>query len=149
MEDPQSDEFFAVRFRWVVQLANTTLRPSFAERLPLNFHFVEDDAGNFNFLNIRRLSRLNRKYVRGGSFFHVKRPDDLVDWDGKRPLLLMITTQRGRERELIDLAAALPRGSVEVFVTFGYLSHPAILLREFGINVVPAYFDRDVKEIAL
>ncbi len=149
MEKPQTDEFFIKRFSEVVKLAKTILRPKFINNLPLNFHFVETEEHQYNFLNIRRIARLSRKYVRGGSFFHVRKIEDLVGWDGKTPILLKITTQRGKEGDLIELATALPKGNAEVFVTFGYLSHPAILFREFGVTIVPAYFNREVKEIQI
>jgi hypothetical protein len=149
MENPQIDEFFRKRFSEIVKIGNTILKPKFMSKMPLNFHLVETDDQQYNFLNIRRITRLNRKYVRGGSFFHVRKIEDLVGWDGKTDILLKITTQRGKEGDLIELASALPKGNAEVFVTFGYLSHPAILLREFGVTIVPAYFNREVKEIQI
>lgn len=148
-EDPQDDEFFRKRFSDIVKISNTILKPKFINNLPLNVHFVETDEHQYNFLNIRRIARLNKKYVRGGSFFHVRKREDLFGWDGKTPILLRISTQRGKEVELIGLAGELPKGNVEVFATFGYLSHPAIILREFGVNIVPAYFNREVKEIQI
>jgi hypothetical protein len=116
----------------------------------LNFHFVEDNKKEFSFLNIRRINRLTKKYIiRGGSYFHVRKLQDLAGWDGRKDILLTITTERGKERELIALARALPKGNVAVHITFGYLSHPAILLREFGINVVPVYLNREIKEFQI
>lgn len=149
IEVPQDDKFFTSRISKLVHITHSILLPTLGENLPLNCHFVETEDEEFNFLNIRRIARVNRKYVRGGSFFHVRRLEDLAGWDNKTPILLRLTTQRGKEKELIELANYLPKGSFEVYVTFGYLSHPAILLREFGVNVVPAYFDREIKEITL
>jgi hypothetical protein len=87
--------------------------------------------------------------VRGGSFFHVRDIEDLSNWDGKTPILLKISVQRGMEKNLINLAEALPKGNSEVYICFGYLSHPALLLREFGVNLVPAYFDREIITLKL
>jgi hypothetical protein len=128
----------------VIKICDEIIRPKFSGNLPLNFHFVETKSGNWNFLNIRRMVRLSKRYTRGGSFFHVRNINDLAGWDGKTPILLKLTVSRGDEKKLIDLAEALPKGSAEVFICFGYLSHPAIMMREFGVNLVPAYFDREI-----
>jgi len=127
------------------------LRKDFQPHLPLNFHFIESKENKTAFLNIRRLnikrkSFENKRYVRDGSFFYVKNEEDLHGWDGRTPILLRLTTERGKEREFIQLASLLPK-NVDVFINFGWLSHPAMILRECGIHVIPAYLQRDIKII--
>jgi len=127
------------------------LESDFAVHLPLNFHFVETEDGKIAFLNIRRLNikRRNfesRRYTRDGSFFHVRNNEDLVGWDRKSPILLRLSTDRGKEKEFISLALQLPK-NVDIYINFGWLSHPAMILREYGVNVIPAYLDRNIKTI--
>lgn len=144
-EEPVQFDFLKERLNKVINICNKIIYPHFkADSFPLNFHFVETVNNDFVFLNIRKIIRHKKRYVRGGSFFHVSNIDDLKGWDEKTPILLKINVPRGQEKQLISLAKALPKGNCEVFICFGYLSHPAILMREFGVDVVPAYFDREI-----
>lgn len=143
-ENPEDLEMLKKWCQKVNQICNKIIRPKFKENLPLNFHFIEAIDGKWNFLNIRRMVRLSKRYVRGGSFFYVRNINDLAGWDGKTSILLKLSVARGEEKNLVELAEALPKGNIEVYICFGYLSHPAIMMREFGINIVPAYFNREI-----
>ena len=117
----------------------------------LNFHFVETKIGKIAFLNIRRLNIKrdlfkDSRYVRDGSFFYVRNEEDIEGWDGKTPILLRATSERGEEKKFINLAYHLPK-NVDVYVCFGWLSHPAMVLREYGVHIIPAYLNRDIKLI--
>lgn len=127
------------------------LKDFFFSHLPLNFHFIETQEGKIAFLNIRRLNIKrkmfeNRRYVRDGSFFHVRNEEDLEDWDERSPILLRLSTERGKEKDFISLALNLPK-NVDIYINFGWLSHPAMILREYGVHVIPAYLDRNIKTI--
>ena len=127
------------------------LERDFQPHLPLNFHFVETESGKIAFLNIRRLNIKrkmfeNRRYIRDGSFFHVRNEEDLEGWDGRSPILLRLSTERGKEKEFINLALNLPK-NVDIYINFGWLSHPAMILREYGVHVIPAYLDRKIKVV--
>ena len=126
------------------------LKNDFVKHLPLNFHFIENKNEEIAFLNIRRLSIKrnlfkDKRYVRDGSFFYVSNEKDLQGWDGT-PILLRVSTERGKEKDLIRLASKLPK-DVDIYINFGWLSHPAMILREFGIHIIPAYLKRDIKII--
>lgn len=148
--EPLSFDFFESRLDKFKAL-HYKLINDFQSHLPLNFHFIESKENKIAFLNIRRLNikrKLfeDRRYVRDGSFCYVKNEDDLNGWDGRTPILLRLSTERGKEKEFIKLASLLPK-DVDIFINFGWLSHPAMILRECGVHVIPVYLQRDIKII--
>lgn len=72
-----------------------------------------------------------------GDIFEVKKVEDIKRWDRKKDLLLSITIDRENDIELIKLIEEIKPHKKEVFITYGLLSHPAIVLREFGIKTIP------------
>lgn len=119
--------------------AVSLIRNRFAASLPLNVHFVEDDSGQFFFLNIRRGNWVDFQ-VRGvEDMFVVKSVEDLSRWSGDIPLRLQITTERGQENSIVKLAERLSEIDSPVFADFGVLSHPAMVLREYGVHPIPTY----------
>jgi hypothetical protein len=48
---------------------------------------------------------------------------------------------------LSELALRLPKREGLVYIDFGLLSHPAIVLREFGVQLHPAYLTHEKIEI--
>jgi len=123
------------------------LRAQFAEQLPANFHFVEDAAGNWNFLNCRPAHQPPKLASFDRARAHlVERPEDLSDWDGHSPILLRVRTARGREKEIVPLAALLANLKVPIYAQFGYLSHPAMVLRAHGVKLSPACFEEGSAE---
>ena len=123
-----------------------TIRSDLAEHLPLNIHFVHDGKEGLYFLNIRPTDELDlanfgtnpKGLFRKSRLYAVATLDQLEAWDGETHLLLSATRDRQLFAEFVRLAEQLRlRGVRRVFCTFGVLSHPAILLRELGIEVVP------------
>lgn len=116
------------------------LRRDFQSQLPINVHFVEDNSQKWHFLNVRAGFRATDS----DTGLHVSEPypvasiDDLNHWDGVRPLLFRATTERGNESSLHELLRILRRRTSTVYVEFGLLSHPAIVMREFGFTVLSA-----------
>lgn len=115
-----------------------TLRRSWIINCGTNFHFVQDENGNFFFLNHRELSG-------SPEWNSVKKPltiicskEDLTSWKGG-DILLKINLKRGEEGLLAEYIPFLKDHDCKVYVQFGILSHPAILLREMGIRVYPEY----------
>lgn len=148
--EPLVFNFLETRLKSFFEFHNR-LQTDFKNHLPLNFHFIETHNGKIAFLNIRRLNikrKLfeNRRYIRDGSFFHVRDEEDLEGWDERSPILLRLSTERGKEKDLINLALSLPK-NVDIYINFGWLSHPAMVLREYGVHVIPAYLDRNIKTI--
>ncbi len=126
---------------WAARLLSFAkrLRNDFESDLPLNLHFVEDARGEWHFLNIRTGFMYEKSGHNGQTLHCVRNKQDLKRWDGKKALLLRVTSKRGSEREMLPLIEALQNITAEIYVDFGILSHPAMLLREYGINVRPRY----------
>ena len=116
------------------------LRRDFQAILPLNFHFVEDSEGRWYFLNIRRGFELDIPAVTQRQPHIVSEASDLEQWDGQSPILIRFPTPRGAERQILAIAERLPkRNRYPILVDFGLLSHPAMILRELGFQLVPSY----------
>lgn len=124
------------------------LRKLFSCDLPLNFHFVSDGKQDY-FLNCRRTHHISWENRYGGSIQRVESVADCRRWDGKSAILFRPKLQRGEELFLFQFVPFLRNLSVPVFVEFGILSHPAIMLREMGIPVVPYFLYHDYFEISL
>lgn len=133
------------------------IRRDFQQDLPINVHFISDRSDEFYFLNIRptgTLEVVNFGRVEAGEtykenrYFTVNTPDDVAGWDGVSNVLVDSVADRGHETRIASVAAALKRGGIDtVFCTFGLLSHPAIVLREFGLRVVPLYIEHDTQRL--
>lgn len=64
--------------------------------------------------------------------------EDFTSWKGG-DVLLKIDLKRGEEGLLAEYIPFFKAHDCKVYVQFGILSHPAILLREMGIRVFPEY----------
>jgi hypothetical protein len=124
---------------WAEKLRHvaTTIRSKLATQLPLNLHCVSEDYVTWQFLNLRRGRAVSSPVTGIQRFLVVTTPVDMQAWDGVSPILLRVTTHRGGENEILRLIPQLPGDPNMVYVEFGALSHPAILLREFGIDPIP------------
>lgn len=127
---------------WQSRLDNiiNNLREEFFHLLPLNFHFVEVDSGNWNFLNIRPGFTLELPYLAHSEPHIIKSKKDIFSWDEVSPLQFSISFDRGTDENLLEMINLLPESKGQaVVVDFGLLSHPAMILREYGYNLVPNY----------
>ena len=124
------------------------LREIFSRDLPLNFHFVSDGDQDY-YLNCRRTSRIFWEDRYGGPVQIIENMDDCSRWDGKSGILFRPKLHRGEEFLLFQFAPFLKSLPVPIFVEFGILSHPAIMLRELGISVIPYFLHHDYFEIPL
>lgn len=124
--------------------ARRILERKFSAHLPLNAHFIADDSSEWSFLNIRKIKQLKRISThRRGTYHIVTSINDLKSWDQRKPILLQLVTERGTEKDLIKLLPYLPRERDKLYISFGLLSHPAIVLREYGLNPIPVYSSHD------
>lgn len=122
----------------------STLRSDLLDALPINIHFIETNTHDWNFLNIRsgysseeQTATIGRN--KPSNCYIAKSIQDLSLWNGKTPLVLSFPIERGKEYDVISIAKQLPtHHSKTVYVEFGLLSHPAIILRELGFNVLPS-----------
>uniref|UniRef100_UPI00405773C6 PEP/pyruvate-binding domain-containing protein n=1 Tax=Agathobacter sp. TaxID=2021311 RepID=UPI00405773C6 len=104
----------------------------------VNFHFVSDDEKLY-FLNKRNTKQITLDFVADGNMAEIKSKADILKWDKKSPVLLKLDLKRGQEGTLEEYATRFREHGTKVYIEFGMLSHPAIFLRELGIDVYPLY----------
>ena len=75
------------------------------------------------------------KDIEGAGIFEIVVPADLRKWDRKTPLLISIPTSVDRADGLMSVIKEIKDHTDFVYISYGVLSHPAILLREAGISV--------------
>lgn len=114
------------------------LRDNWNTRQGINFHFVEDESGTLFFLNQRNIGRVPDFDDKQRKVAIIETKEDIKNWHGE-DILLKINLKRGQEILIKEFVPFLKRADVKVYVQFGILSHPAILLREMGIDVRPEY----------
>lgn len=114
------------------------LRVLFKKDFPINFHFVTDGEKSF-FLNCRLSEKINWTFHDDKNFFIVRNVSDLAKWNRQSPILFSPNLSRGEEANIMAFIPFLKNVGVPIFVEFGLLSHPAIMLREFGISVFPLF----------
>lgn len=103
-----------------------------------NLHFVEDEKGLYYFLNYRNIQTVSECVMLEQEVTVINTLEDFSEWRGG-DVLLKIDLKRGQEVLLEQIVPLLKKTNAKVFVEFGILSHPAILLREFGIEIFPSY----------
>lgn len=105
-----------------------------------NFNSLElliDDDGKFQalkLLNIESVSKEKPSQVLD-EVFELKTQHDLVHWDKKTKLLISIPANIDRADAMMDVIAKIKKYTSDVYIGYGILSHPAILLREAGFKV--------------
>lgn len=109
--------------------------------MPINVHAIWDrNTNSFQCLNIRPTTSIH-KLDRSIETCHiVSCIGDLVDWDRINPVRLTKTVNRGSENQFVELAKALAKEEAVVVVEFGLLSHPAMVLRDYGCFVIGPEF---------
>lgn len=115
-----------------------TLRHNWPINCGTNFHFVQDENGSFFFLNHRELSNSPEWNSMRVPLTTIYSTEDFTSWKGG-DVLLKIDLKRGEEGLLAEYIPFFKAHDCKVYVQFGILSHPAILLREMGIRVFPEY----------
>lgn len=119
--------------------------------LPLNLHFVRSSDG-LHFLNIRPATGLRvvhgdrspRGEFRSNRHHVVASYADLLQWDRASVLLVSGGADTSGQASIAKIGIALREQNVRsVRTTFGALSHPALVLRECGIETYPMYVTHD------
>jgi len=151
VERQANQETLETLIYWARRIRSTvpTLRLRLAPSLPLNIHFIEDEHGRWQFLNIRRTRPIVADFGQGLRYHVITSVDDIRAWDGEKPLLISVSVDRGQESLITQVASALPPSVKRVYVAFGIMSHPAMVLREVGIETVPAYSSHDLFELPI
>lgn len=108
--------------------------------LPVNIHAVWDGKSNsIQCINFRPGFKDTWAEVPLNDAHVVSSLRDMDYWNGIDPVRLSLRSARGAEAELVPLAQRLADVRIPVFVDFGLLSHPAMVLRDFGVSVFPTY----------
>lgn len=66
----------------------------------------------------------------------IEKENDFNRWDKKRDVLFTCRGDKQNVNLFINLAKKIKRYKKEVFINYGLLTHPAIILREMGFNVL-------------
>lgn len=128
----------AMRFSEMASEVAAQVREFAFVSLPINVHAVWDEAsGDYQCLNLRPSTALQTDQLMPKRFHSIKELADLWRWNGSDAVWFQVVTERGREAELIQIASALAAQEAKVFVEFGLLSHPAMVLRDRGCIVLP------------
>jgi hypothetical protein len=109
---------------------------------PLFCHFIENSNGNLFFINARQTSSFDLSKIgyNNPKIFHkISSVNDIELWDGQKPILFEMTCSRGNDTSFIKAVEILSGSIRELYVNYGILSHPAIILREQGIDVKQVY----------
>lgn len=138
LEVPPLDKSKADNLLEMVAPIAAGLRKDFADDLPLNFHFVSD-GDHFYFLNCRLSTEIRNGTDMLERLHRVVSASDMEDWDGVSGILFEPNLTRGETTFLAEFIPFLKDAKVPVYVNFGILSHPAIMLREFGIEPRPVF----------
>jgi hypothetical protein len=129
----QKIRFLCNKLEGIVSL----IRDDLYNFLPLNVHFVEDELGDLNFINLRRSRLLSESgSFESKTYFQAKSVLDIDRWNGVEALVLDVPTDRGEEKSLVGKVISRSiRPFPIIYLSFGLLSHPAIVLRELGFTV--------------
>lgn len=107
---------------------------------PLCCHFYMDDKERISFLNVRDFGEFPINNDSPAHFYVINNIDGLKALDKKKPILFNANSERDNETPFVMFIKRLKeRGVSRVYVNYGILSHPAILLREAGIQVEQSY----------
>lgn len=133
--EPISEELAEKIFRNIVPKL-----PLIKELLSKEFNSLElliDENKRFQALKLHNIESGKKKEFlpAGENIFELKTPHDLKRWDKKTKLLISIPANIDRADALMGVITEIKKYSDEVYISYGILSHPAILLREAGFKV--------------
>jgi hypothetical protein len=80
---------------------------------------------------------IDQKIPKEKDLLEINRYEDIKRWDKKKNLLLTLTIFRKDKDKFLHLINKIKHYKKAVFINYGLLSHPAILLREQGIKTYP------------
>lgn len=114
--------------------------PVIKDILSGNFNSLElliDDDGKFQALKLLNIESVSKKKPSQvlDEVFELKTQHDLVHWDKKTKLLISIPANIDRADALMNVITEVKKYTDDVYISYGILSHPAILLREAGFKV--------------
>lgn len=96
------------------------------------YEFLPFELQNINNTDIS--DKLRKEKIKT-DFFEISSNHDLQNWDGEKKLLLTIPCDLDRGNQLLEVASKISGKTEIVYVRYGVLSHPSIVLREMGFEV--------------
>src|SRR4030042_2130221 len=114
--------------------------PSLRELLSGEFNSLAtliDENGRLQPLKLHKINPSSTKPLplSGNEVFEIKTPSDLRRWDKKTKLLISIPANIDRAVALLRVITEVKKYTDSVYIGYGILSHPAILMREAGLKV--------------
>jgi hypothetical protein len=96
-----------------------------------------DDDGRLQPLKLHNIlpDSIKPSQIAEKDVFELKTPLDLRRWDKKIKLLISIPANIDRADVLMGVISEIKKYTDNVYISYGILSHPAILLREAGFKV--------------
>lgn len=96
-----------------------------------------DEDGRFHPLKLLNINSLphSTELESLDSVFEIKTPYDLEHWDKKTKLLISIPANIDKADALMSVISEIKKYTDSVYISYGILSHPAILMREAGFKV--------------
>lgn len=96
-----------------------------------------DEEGKFQPFKLHNINEASSKAptIIRDDIFELKSPHDLKRWNRKTKLLISIPANIDRADVLMQMISEIKKYTESVYVGYGELSHPAILLREAGLKV--------------
>jgi len=128
---------------WAKRVIKTAeiIQRDFPRDHPTNIHFIETESKEWVFLNIRSGHTPTRIETTPPRLqpLKIREISDLENWDKISPLLISISINRGSEKNIIPAFSKIKNHTTTLYIDFGALSHPAIILRELGFKLIPSY----------
>lgn len=115
------------------------------------YEFIISQDNNLTIMEYKQVENFNEfdGDLNVFDFFEISKYSDIKKWDKVRDLVLSVPVTRENDLEFIKMIEEIKKLKDKVYVTYGLCSHPSILLREFGINVIPFNEKRKIIEIEL
>ena len=100
--------------------------------------FIVDENYHFIAMEMKKSKQaiINDKPSSTKDLFEVNKASDLTQWDKKSDLLIAIKLGREHPPEFFSMIDIIKQHKDRVYIKYGLLSHPAILLREKGIKTI-------------
>jgi hypothetical protein len=116
----------------------------------LFYEFIVSEDNNLTIMEYKDLSFNIPSFSNEiNDYFEIKEYGDIDKWDKHKDIVLSLIIEREEDEKFLKIAEYIKRFKDKVYVKYGLCSHPAILLREEGLMVVPFNQKFQVLEISL
>ena len=109
---------------------------SLVQKERMMIEFIVDEDYHFLAMELKE-SKAVIPYFKTNSLsnlFEINEMSDIVDWDKRSDLLISVKLGRSHPPGFFSMINEIKKHKDNVYIKYGLLSHPAILLREHGIK---------------